>query len=379
MKIIRKSKNYSLKDGLSKWRNSNGQRYLEVCGSDYYTLGYLEGESLSKQILTFKNRIGITNFKFFLKTYTYKKLIKLAKHYEPFIPQVHIDEMYGIADAITELEYNDILLQNCFLDIFYGFLQPKYSKSEKLKKFEIGCTSIGAFTHNGPMIAQNFDFPLFLKPTAVFVHVKMPHVNEVFSLRLGAQLSVPMGINSCGLSLRVNVVKSNHKGLITIPNTIKARIGLERFCTAEKFFDFLRSYGSSSSGNLLISDNSRLIAMEVLPKGFIRENVKKIVVRSNTFISDLIQKYLISNTYSKKRQRYAESMLREKFDKKDGRMNDNDFLGILADDPIICRSNIFKPMTLAFLTENYFGLGNPKKNNPGIVPIKSKILSIKEE
>ncbi|MFX0021753.1 MAG: C45 family autoproteolytic acyltransferase/hydrolase [Candidatus Hermodarchaeota archaeon] len=369
---IKKYKSPGLKKGSSKWKNSNGQRYLEVYGTDYYTLGYLEGSELSKQIFTFKNRIGLINFKYLLKTFTYKKLIKISRNYEPFIPQIHIDEMHGIADAILELEYEDILLQNCFLDIFYGFLLPKYSKNINLRQLEVGCTSLGAITPNGPITAQNFDFPMFLKHAAAFVHVKTPQKNEFFSLRMGAQLSLPMGMNSNGLSIRVNVVKSKPTGLITLPNTVKSRIFLERFDNIEKLSDFLKNYGSTSSGNLLISDNSNLIALEVVPKGFIREDVINTVVRSNTFISHLIQKYLINKNYSKKRQTYTEMLLREKFIEKNGYMTNSDFLAILANDPIICRSNIFKPMTLAFLTEKYFGLGNPKKNTPGIVPIKKK-------
>ncbi|MFX1453623.1 MAG: C45 family autoproteolytic acyltransferase/hydrolase, partial [Promethearchaeota archaeon] len=295
---------------------------------------------------------------------------KIAREYEAFIPQIYIDEMHGIADAIMELKYEDILLQNCFLDIFYGFLLPKYSKSRELEQFEFGCTSLGVNTLHGPSIAQNFDFPSFLKKSASFVHLKTPNMKEGFSLRLGAQLSLPVGVNSNNLSIRVNVVKSNHKGLITIPNCVKARIGLERFSNAESFFEFLGSFGSSSSGNILISDKSKLIAMEVLPKGYIREDVSETVVRSNTFISQLIQKYLIDKNYSKKRQLYAETLLKEQYKLKKSNLTNSDFLEILADDPIICRLNFLKPMTLAFLTDIYFGLGNPKKNKPGLVPIR---------
>jgi hypothetical protein len=369
---IKKHKSPSLKEGYSKWKYSNGQNYLEVYGADYYTLGYLEGTELSKQILSFRNRIGLINIKYMLKAFTYKKLIKLARNYEPFIPQIYIDEMHGIADAILELEYEDILLQNCFLDIFYGFLLPKYSNDKILRQFEVGCTSLGAITPKGPITAQNFDFPLFLKSSAAFVHFKTPQKNEIFSLRLGAQLSLPMGMNSDGLSIRVNVVKSKPKGLITLPNTIKARIALERFDNIEELSNFLINYGSTSSGNLLISDNSKLIAMEVVPKGFIREDINNTVVRSNTFISNLIQNYLINKNYSKKRQNYTEKLLREIYEAKNGNMTNSDFLGILAKDPIICRLNIFKPMTLAFITEKYFGLGNPKHNNYGIIPIKKR-------
>jgi predicted choloylglycine hydrolase len=372
VKKIKKNKSPRLKEGFSKWKNSNGQNYLEVYGVDHYTLGYLEGTELSKQIFSFRNRIGLINLKYVLKTFTYKKLTKLAKNYEPFIPQIYIDEMHGIADAITELSYEDILLQNCFLDIFYGILLPKYSKNKNLSQFEVGCTSLGAITPKGPITAQNFDFPLFLKNAAAFVHVKTPQKKELFSLRLGAQLSLPIGINSNGLSIRVNVVKSKPIGLITLPNTVKARIALERFDDVEELSNFLENYGSTSSGNLLISDNSQLIAMEVVPKGFIRENVINTVVRSNTFISHLIQNYLINKNYSKKRQTYTEMLLTEKFKEKSGSITNSDFLAILANDPIICRLNIFKPMTLAFITEKYFGLGNPKKNNPGIVPIEKK-------
>ena len=204
------------------------------------------------------------------------------------------------------------------------------------------------------IIGQNFDLPIIFKPLLSFVLVKMPYKPDIFTLRLGSLLNLPIGMNSYGVSIAVNVVKSRIKGSFSIPISIKTRMALETSRDVESFYRFQISSSNNASCNLLVSDALRIIAMEILPSHCTRENVKDIVVRTNTFISNSFQKYLINKKYSKKRQNYTEMRLKE-FYKDDKRLTDEELIDLLADEPLICRLNPFKPMTLAFLTKKYFG------------------------
>ena len=322
-----------------------------------------------KKILIFQNLIELLSFKYLFKGYTYGKLLKIAKNYEVFIPRQFQQEMKGIADVISDITYEDILLQNCFFDILYGYIIPKNPKKRFSKQYEFGCTSFGAISHNKPLIGQNFDYPIFFKPTASFVHLITPELSEIFSLRLGSLLSLPMGINRFSVSVRVNIIKSYMKAVRTIPTSIISRLALEKSINVEEFFRIITNNRRSGSCNLIISDNSKIIAMETLPRYYLREEVEDIIVKSNTFNSRYFQKYLLDPKYSKKRQQYAESQLKESYEENNGRLTEKDLLKIMADDPIICRLNWFKPMTLAFLTNEYFGLGNPKNDKLGMVPL----------
>ncbi len=359
---MEKSKSYAI------WRESNGQKYLEICALDYYTLGLFEGEYLSKKIKEMKILIKILSLKYLPKKFSYKKFKKIAENYEKFIPKYLQSEMLGMADAIKNVSYEDILLQNCFLDLLYGQLIPKDIHNSILHSYDLGCTSFGAINQDSTLIGQNFDFSIIFKPALSFTLLKMPKKPEIFSLRLGSMLSLPAGRNSYGVSIAVNVVKSRVEGFFSIPVSIKSRIALESSKNAESLYNFLISRPNPASGNLLISDNSKIIAMEILPFDHIREDIVRIVVRSNTYISDSFQKYLIKPNYSKKRQKYAETHLNEIYNNKS--LTDDKLINLLADEPTICRLKRRKSMTIAFLTKKYFGIGNTKYDEPGIVPIK---------
>jgi hypothetical protein len=125
---------------------------------------------------------------------------------------------------------------------------------------------------------------------------------------------------------------------------------------------------SPTSGTLLIADESKIIALEILPSKYKREDVTNTIVKSNTFTSNSLQKYLIKPKYSKKRQRYAEEQLNKVYNNNNKGFTDDGLLNLLADDPIICRMKYRRSKTIAFNTKLYFGLGNPNQNKPGIIP-----------
>jgi len=318
-----------------------------------------------------KRLIQLFSLKSFLKSINYRKLISISKQYEPFIPKYLRMEMLGISDNLLELNYDDILLQNCFMDILYGYIIPCLKISnDDFNNFELGCTSLGVISKETPLIAQNFDYSLFFKPTAAFVHVITPRLTEIFSLRLGSLLSLPIGVNNWGLSLRVNVVKTRQRGKISIPSSILSRIALECCQDAESFFHLQKKFGGTGSYNLLIADREKIIALEGLTNKIYRTDTKNYIVKTNTFTNPKFQNLLFDNEYSKLRQAYGEFRLDSLYENKSGVIQDTDLLQIMKDNSIICRENIFNSMTLAFLTDKYFGLGNPKEKTYGVIPLK---------
>jgi len=349
------------------WHESNGQKYLEVYAFDHYDLGFLEGKFLSSKIRILKELMEILALKYIPKRYTYQKFISMAQEYEKFIPRYLQQEMHGMADALENISYGDILLQNCFFFFFYGQLIPMDNYDLALHSYDFGCTSFGVINQNSTLTGQNFDLPVFFKPTLTFTLIKMPNKPDIFSLRLGALLSLPVGRNSHGVALNVTVVKNRMKGAISIPCSIKARMAFETGNNAETLYNFMISRPSPTSGTLLIADESKIIALEILPSKYKREDVTDIIIRSNTFISDSLQKFLIKPKYSKKRQRYAEKQLNEVYNNNKG-LTDDGLLNLLADNPIICRMKYRRSKTIAFNTNLYFGLGNPNQNKPGIIP-----------
>lgn len=354
-------------EGYAIWHNSNGQKYLEIYAFDYYSLGFLEGKLLSKQIHILKELIEILALRYIPKRFNYQKFISMAKEYEKYIPRNLQQEMQGMADALEKISYDDILLQNCFLDILYGQLIAMDNYDLALHSYDFGCTSFGVINQNSTLVGQNFDLIGTFKPTLSFTLIKMPNKPDIFSLRTGALLSLPVGRNSHGVSLNVNVVKNRIKGAISIPCSIKARLSFEKSNNAEMMYDFIVRTPSPTSGNLLIADNLKIIALEILPFEYKRIDVSSIIVRSNTFISDSSQKYLIKPKYSKKRQRYAEKQLNEAYNRNKGLTND-ELLNIMADSPIICRMRTRRSKTIAFNTNLYFGIGNPNQYESGIIP-----------
>lgn len=349
------------------WKESNGQKFLEVYAPDYYTLGFLQGKQLANEIKYFKGIIKLIGLRYIFKKCSYDKFLNLAKIYENNIPESLKVEMVGMANAILDVSYRDILLQNCFLDILYGQIIPE-NKAEYLLGVELGCTSFGLINKNDTMIGQNFDYPFFFKPSAYFIHLITPEFGEFFSFRLGGVLAMPIGVNR-NISVRVNVIKSNMKGTMKTPVAIRSRIGFEHALNVEQFYNIFIKEKMTSSGNLILSDKSKVIALEMLPDFHVRRDIDQQVVRSNTYVSESLQNYLIDQEYSKLRQDYSEKKLNDLRASKDNAISDLDLLSILSDSPIICRENPLKPMTLAFLTDKSFGLGTAKTNNVGMVPV----------
>jgi len=357
-------------EGSVRWVETNGQKYLEVIAKDHYDLGYLQGTMVADEVKVLTGIIQSITLKYIPKNkMSYKDYIKQSKYYEVHIPEYLRREMLGMADAIDGLTYDDILLQNTFIDIMYGRLLPMDSLSIILRSFDLGCTGFGAIMPDYVLRGQNFDFANMFYDAQWFSLLRVEGKPDVFSLRLGSMLGFPAGHNSHGISINVNIIKSFVQSPYTIPASVKTRLMFEQSKSAEDLFNLLLETPLPASCNLLLSDKENIIAVENVPNQHARTDVVDKVARSNTFITDYMEKLLIRKKYSKKRQRRAEFLLNESYQK--GSVSDEDLLEILSDEPIICRLNKLQPMTIAFITNKYFGIGNPKYDPHGIVPIEN--------
>ncbi|MFX0073538.1 MAG: hypothetical protein ACFFAO_20875 [Candidatus Hermodarchaeota archaeon] len=349
------------------WRETNGQKYLEVYSPSQYILGVLQGQFLAKQIIHMKRIIEEFASTCFIQSNSYEKLINIADSYKNFIPTYLKHEMKGISDALPSISYDDIVLQNCFFDLIYGRFIPENIHNPIFNSYIFESTSLGIKKSNLVILAQNFNFSKIFEPCMYFSLLKMPEKPNIFSLRLGALLNLPAGYNSNNLSTTFNFVKTNVKGKVSIPTSIKSRIIFQRYKISEAAHQFIINSFCTTSNNRLISDNSKIIRLENLPTEYDRKDIKNFIVTSNTFLFNSLQKYLIDKNYSKKRQEYAEIRLKQLFDSDT--VNDEKLLEILFEDPIICSTNPFEAMTTAFITRNYFGLGKPTNKKFGIAPI----------
>ena len=93
------------------------------------------------------------------------------------------------------------------------------------------------------------------------------------------------------------------------------------------------------------------------------------IVRTNTFVNESWQKYLVDTNYSKDRQNEAEKQLDVMLE--DLEFNHGELMDILKSTPTIFRKTEDKKeiATLAFLTCLNFALENLEENNWGEIPI----------
>jgi hypothetical protein len=146
------------------------------------------------------------------------------------------------------------------------------------------------------------------------------------------------------------------------------------FETAENADEFVSIMESSftSSWNYIVADTifseafSKPIACETLPATAVNIPVEDITVRTNTYVTDSLRPYLLSQTYSMARQAKAEYLAEE----DRGRLTIKEIGEILSyhdgTDASITRyaQTPEDTKTLAFFISNgiisYFGLGNPR-------------------
>lgn len=387
----------------ANWVDSNGQLYLDVKAKDYETLGKLEGQNLAPQIcymklLIMQTSLGITG--------GYNQMRAWALLYQPGIADKYIQEMQGMVSGIAEancplctsaggIDYNDILLQNTFIDITYGLLYPMSAVSPG-PDTGMGCTVVGAVSKIGDeeavSLGQTFDFENELAPTLSFVRTKVDGQPPYFSLRMGALLTLPAGKNAYGVSFNVTVIRSTmlaepwssifsgQTPPVVTPSVIVARTLLEEANTPEKAYDLLVNYPLTASFTAMVGKDSKLITMQILPMvGIERFDVQDTAVLSNRYTVPGWEDYLLDPLYSYERQLYAEMKLAEAY--SDSILTTEELYSILADESSsnlnehICRTSPpNRSATLAVITKDAFGMRDFAAEacfpqNLGVIPI----------
>ena len=359
-------------DGEAEWRESNSQPYLYVSAEKSYDLGYLTGQNLYKQIFSLKNILLLMSSQF---DTSYSELKKQSLEYVPFIPSEQLDEMNGIAEGATNklgitINFNDILIQNTWFDILYGKIIPDITEINDIDP--LGCTAISVINNESlPVFGQNFDFTLIFKSCTSFVLHKLGNNPAIFGIKFGAALNFPIGKNENGVSVLTTIIKTNVKSSTMIPTTCRTRLALEQAQNASSYVNiFYNVLGINQSVgfNSIIIDNNNMFSVDVVP------NITNIltplkIVRTNTFVNESWQKYLVDANYSKDRQNEAEKQLEVMLEDSD--FTHEELMDILQSTPIIFRKSEDKKeiATLAFLTCLNFAIEKLEEKKWGVIPI----------
>lgn len=359
-------------DGEAEWRESNSQPYLYISAEKSFDLGYLTGQNLYKQIFSLKNILIISSSQF---ETSYSELKKLALEYIPFIPDEQIDEMNGIAKGATNklgitINFNDILIQNTWFDILYGKIIPKMAEENDIDP--LGCTVISVMNNDSiPVFGQNFDFTLIFKSCTSFVLHKLGNNPAIFGIKFGAALNFPIAKNENGVFVLTTIIKTNVKSSTMIPTTCRTRIALEQAQNASSYINiFYKVLGKNQTVgfNSVIIDNNSMFAVGAVPN---RTNIltPPYVVRTNTFVNESWQGYLVDKNYSKDRQNEAEKQLEVKLEDSD--LTHEELMDILHSTPIIFRKTENKKeiATLALITSLNFAIENLEDKKWGKIPI----------
>ena len=350
-----------------EWCESNKQNYLYVEAEDRYSLGVGVGRGLVNQITSTKKMfdlmfLNIRNAQIGSE-FDLEIIDSLIKGYEAFIPDEDKEEIKGIwkgycQESGENVPYKDILLQTLIINIIYQLM----SRMTTSITFE-GCTNFGIVNPNGTTThGQNYDADGRMTSCNAFVRHKLPNEPEVFLFRSGADLGTACGKNSAGVCMTVSVIDSNQTAPIMIPRGILVRRAMKCETAAEAAKAMVDEKGRSPfSYNLVISDNKIVIGTQSIPTEQRITYVKKLLVQSNQYDYYDWEKYLKKPYYSKRRQIHSETLLENIF-KRYGKVDNEDLLEILRDEPFICRKaeNDGIGTTVLFLTRESFGLGNAK-------------------
>jgi len=357
---------FTLNKNNAHWVTDNGEKYLYIEAENEYELGRLEGKYLSAKIANLKRIIqlfGMLNSK---HGFGYSNLIKLAQQYETSIPNEYKEEMRGIDRAIVGVSYNDILLQNCFVDILYGHYFPQGNFQPNDSSLQMGCTVVGFLNNDSITIGQNFDFNNVFKHTLAFVYHKVQGKYAQFGLKVGGILSIPCGTNSKNVSIFVNVVKTNIQALFTTPIAFRTRLAFDSATDPEEFRNIITSEDSSLSMNLLIANNTKMISIQCVPGNYSISRPDQ-CVNTNTYTDAFFQEYLQDKTYSKNRQNITESLLSDF--SADLQLSDSEFISIMSDSRIYqSNSGIMGISTLTCSSTKFFckGIPSPLNDYPSI-------------
>ena len=344
------------------WKESNGQRYLEVSASSPYELGVAIGHGLAKEIgFTYRMQMMAHGKVKALSQEISEAVDRLCGAYCGLIQGRDDEEIQGIAAGYAaetgeKISVNDLKAQSALIDIAGRF-------RDKANLYSEGCTNFAAVNRDGTVIhGQNYDSNPVTSPSNAWVFQKTSYEPSVFLLRVGAGIGWPVGINECGVAMTVSYINSKLDASPMTPRAVLVRRAF-RSDTAEEACGLMTDDMGRSpfSYNNVFSDRSSVFAAQNIPTEHRAERIYGTVVQSNTYKHEDWIQYLKNPEYSVDRQKYAEQKLRELYDA--GSVTESGLLDILGDKPVICRDS-----TILFMTREHFGMGNVRDAGIGKIP-----------
>lgn len=376
--------------GTAQWRQSGPQAYLRVEAQDHYSLGYLEGKMLAHRVV---------NAEVLLSTIVTGEYREMAREFLQFIPKEYAEEMRGIADGATHatgwiVTFEDVLLQNVFVELYYGRILPAKhghsgggndvegdttsveSAQAGVAPLQLGCTVVGGPGPGGvPTVGQNFDFVNVVNdegplengwlPSLAFVLHQLPGKPAVFDLRLGGMLALPCGKNSLGVTALINYVSCKLSSNASVPITVRTRQAWEAAGSAQEFLDVLVASPHTASFNYLLADSDEIIGLQAHPAGY-RVQHNATIVHTNRYVyADWNEEFFAGGDYALTRQAHAEWLLGQAI-VDDGVLDHGELLAILGngtdgagpESAIDRTGGVMDSATVAFFTSEAFGLGD---------------------
>jgi hypothetical protein len=276
------------------------------------------------------------------------------------------------------VSFEDILLQNVFLDAMYGHVIPDYYIN-----LQMGCTAVAAQNEDGTfMIGQNFDYPHIIGRkgplTAVsFVHTKLTGVAEIFGLRMGGMLSLPVARTGNGLTMVITVIETNITSDYAKPSVIVVREALETATNIDECIDFFFNQNYLTCGfSSIITNQTHLVGVQGHSLDY-RLNNNDSMTYTNRFVyDDWNEQYFPDEDFSLTRQQYATRLTKERFEPDNTLTYDEliEILGTTEDGPegefsAPCYDNgLFGDASLAVFTNNSFAIGTVH-DGLGTIPI----------
>lgn len=376
--------NNSYETNYAEWRFTNGQPYLYVEADNYYTLGYLEGQNLAFQTAWMKLMIMLQAQEIGL---SYDVAIYYALDYFNYFSGEYLLEMNGFADSIDfviipfmgvvyniTIDFLDVLVQNCFWDIYYGKIIPMLSGYPQAPLIVAGCTAIGSRTSWGKAIlGQTIDISFLMQPTASWVYTKIQG-KKVFSFRTGSMLAMG-GVNKYGVAISTNLLEVLNVGCIGKPISVIYRSALENAKNVKQAKNIIIDNNFTLGWNYIIRDKRNIVAIETIPNSYSIEGVKW---RGYTFDANIYE-----NPYFKAFMIYPMKYV-ERYDRvselcqihsEDYKLDINDMFDIYSDPVIARRYTTLDPLSVgtagSFFVDAksrvYFCLGNPADSELGLI------------
>jgi hypothetical protein len=292
----------------------------------------------------------------------------LLSIYDLYISDEYKDYMTGVAET-SGLSYNDVLMQICWMDLYYGMLIPMSIPQLA------ACTAIGT----EKTVGQTFDLGYIMQGGLSFVDYTLlsPGTSTVFSVFIGAW-TYPMGKNSRDVMIVGNLLQTAVICDFGIPISIRTMMALETSRTTEECKEIMLS--SFTGGyNYIISDR-RGSGVAIQTIGQVEgldnvdiEDIETAEVRTNTYLNSEFAQYLIDPSYSIARQAKAEELADEKYQSQN-KITTSELIDIFqyndGTDASICRypdpTNPVETATLAYISMDKhqikFGIGLPGDN-----------------